>query len=86
LINITEFYRPRPQSARRVEAREAEQMQKNESAEARKLLVERRSGLIRSLRLSQQSEEMEAHMDLIVRVQQVIDVIDRIDREEQTSP
>jgi hypothetical protein len=29
---------------------------------------------------------MEAHMDLIARIQKVIDVIDRIHREEATSP
>jgi len=61
-------------------------MQKNERVEARKHLVERRSGLIRSLALSQQSEQMEAHMDLIIRVQKVIEVIDSIDREEAPSP
>jgi len=61
-------------------------MHKNESTEARKHLVERRSGLIRSLALSQQNEQMEAHMDLIIRIQRVIDVIDRIEREEPISP
>jgi len=35
------------------------------------------------LALSQQSEQMEAHMDLIVRIEQIIG---RIGREEPTSP
>ncbi len=49
---------------------------------ARRLLVERRRGLIKSLGFAQQDEQMEAHMDLIVRIQAVIDVIDRVAREE----
>jgi len=61
-------------------------MQNNERDEARKHLVERRDGLIRSVALSRESEQMEAHMDLITRIQKVIDVIDRIDREEATLP
>ena len=61
-------------------------MQNNERYEARKHLVERRDGLIRSVALSRESEQMEAHMDLITRIQKVIDVIDRIDREEATLP
>ncbi len=49
---------------------------------ARGLLVERRHGLIKSLCFAQQDEQLEAHMDLIVRLQAVIDVIDRVAREE----
>ena len=60
-------------------------MEKNNYAEARKHLVERRNALIKSLELSQQNEQMEAHMDLIVRVQTVIDVIDRVMDEEARS-
>ena len=51
-------------------------------AAARRLLVERRRGLIKSLGFAQQDEQLEAHMDLIVRLQAVIDVIDRVAREE----
>jgi len=50
---------------------------KTNFAAARKHLVERRNALIKSLGLSGQAEQMEAHMDLIVRVQSVIDVVDR---------
>ncbi len=51
-------------------------------AAARRLLVERRRGLIKSLGFAQQDEQLEAHMDLIVRLQAVIDVIDGVAREE----
>ena len=53
---------------------------------ARKHLVERRTGLIKSLMRSSADEQMEAHIDLIVRVQSVIDVIDRAAKEEAGSP
>ena len=55
-------------------------------AAARKHLVERRSALIKSLGFAQQEEQLEAHMDLIVRLQSVIDVIDRVAAEETASP
>ena len=56
--------------------------EKTSYAAARKHLVERRNALIRSLGLSGQHEQMEAHMDLIVRVQSVIDVVDKAMNEE----
>ena len=55
-------------------------------AAARRLLVERRRGLIKSPGFAQQDEQLEAHMDLIVRIQAVIDVIDRVTREEVVAP
>ena len=61
-------------------------MDTRDNAAAREHLVERRSALIKSLRFAQQDEQLEAHMDLIVRVQSVIDVIDRIADEEAVSP
>ena len=54
----------------------------NPIAAARTHLVDRRSALIKSLSFAQQDEQLEAHMDLIVRIQTVIDVIDRVAREE----
>ncbi len=42
-------------------------------AAARRLLVERRRGLIKSLGFAHQDEQLEAHMDLIVRFQAVIE-------------
>lgn len=54
----------------------------NSVAAARKYLVERRSALIKSVSFAQQDEQLEAHMDLIVRIQAVIDVIDRVTRNE----
>jgi len=57
-------------------------MDRNYYAEARKHLVERRTGPIKSLGLSHLDEQMEAHIDLIVRIQSVIDVIDRAAKEE----
>mgnify|MGYP001304281436 CR=1 FL=1 len=59
---------------------------KNTIAAARTHLAERRRALIKSLGFAQQEEQMEAHMDLIVRIQAVIDVIDRVMREEPVSP
>ena len=59
---------------------------KDAVAAARKYLVERRSTLIRSLGFAQQNEPMEAHMDLLVRLQGVIDVIDRVAREQALVP
>ena len=50
------------------------------------LLVERRRGLIKSLGFAQQDEQLEAHMDLIVRLQAVIDVIDRVAHEDAGAP
>ncbi len=55
---------------------------KDAVAAARKYLVERRSTLIKSLGFAQQNELMEAHMDLLVKLQSVINVIDRVAREE----
>jgi hypothetical protein len=57
-------------------------LEKSDYARARRHLTDRRSGLIKSLAFSSQHEEMEAHMDLIVRIQSVIDVIDRVAKEE----
>jgi len=54
-------------------------MEKSDYADARKQLVDRRDGLIKALGHSfGGTEQMEAHIDLIVRVQGVIDVIDKI--------
>lgn len=61
-------------------------MEKSHYAEARRLLVERRSGLIKSLGLLHHDEQMEAHIGLIVRIQSVIEVIDRAANEEAGSP
>jgi len=47
-------------------------------SEARRHLIERRTGLIKSLARAYQDEQMEAHIDLILRLQGVIDVIDRV--------
>jgi len=55
----------------------------NSVTAARTHLVERRAALIKSLSFVQQDEMLEAHMDLIVRIQAVIDVIDRVAREER---
>ena len=57
----------------------------NTIAAARRHLVERRSALIKSLGFAQQDELMEAPMDLIVKLQSVIDVIDRVAHEEAAS-
>ncbi len=55
-------------------------------AATRKHLVERRNALIKSIGFALQAEQMEAHMDLIVRIQKVIDVVDRVIDEEARSP
>jgi len=52
------------------------------AAAARKHLAERRTALIKSLSYAQQDEQLEAHMGLIVRLQEVIDIIDRVAHEE----
>ena len=54
-------------------------------ADARKHLVERRNALIRSLGLAHQDEVMEAHIDHIIRIQSVIEVIDKAMDEEARS-
>ena len=48
--------------------------------------MDRRTALIKSLVFAQQDEQMEAHIDLIVRIQNVIDVIDRVAGEGTGSP
>ncbi|MDR3419877.1 MAG: hypothetical protein P4L80_01315 [Xanthobacteraceae bacterium] len=54
-------------------------MEKSDCADARKNLVERRNDLIKSLSHSfGGAEQMEAHIDLIVRIQNVVEVIDRV--------
>ena len=53
-------------------------MENDYYAEARTHLVERRTGLIKSLARAYQDEQMEAHIDLILPLQGVIDVIDRV--------
>jgi len=57
----------------------------NPTAAARKHLVERRSALIKSIIFAQQDEQMEAHIDLIMKIQSVLDVIDRVIEEEAAS-
>jgi hypothetical protein len=64
--------------------RDEARMAKSDYARARNHLVERRSGLIESLALSHQNERMEAHIDRIVRIQNVI-VLDRVADEESQS-
>jgi hypothetical protein len=55
------------------------ELEKNDCADARKQLVDRRNSLIKSLgHAFGGAEQMEAHIDLIVRVQGVIDVIDKV--------
>ena len=54
-------------------------------AKARKHLVERTSAPVKPLGFSYQDEQMEAPTDLIVRIQSVIDVIDRVSAEEARS-
>jgi peptidoglycan hydrolase CwlO-like protein len=61
-------------------------MENSVYANTRKKLAERRSSLIKSVRFSYQDEQMKAHIDVIVRVQGVIDVVDRVSKEEAASP
>ncbi len=56
------------------------------AADARRHLAERRNALIRSLGFASQDEQMEAHIGLILRIQSVNDVIDRIGHEIEGSP
>lgn len=44
---------------------------------ARQNLVEHRSSLITAMSHSQQHDQTEAHIDLIIRIQSAIDVIDK---------
>jgi len=53
----------------------------NNAAAALKHLIERRDALIKSLIFAQQDEQLEAHMDLILRIQRVIEIIERLTRE-----
>jgi hypothetical protein len=49
--------------------------------EARRQMVEQRHLVVRSLAAGHSREQMEAHLEMIVKIQRAIDVIDRMSRE-----
>jgi hypothetical protein len=49
--------------------------------EARRQMVEQRHLVIRSLAAGHSREQMEAHLDMIVKIQNAIDIIDRMGNE-----
>ena len=51
-------------------------------SEARKQMVEQRRLVIRSLGAGHDREQMESHINMMMRIQNAIDVIDRVSREE----
>ncbi len=53
---------------------------------ARQRLVEQRHELIRALAFNCQAEQSEAHIDLIIRVQEAIDIVDKAIDEERPLP
>jgi hypothetical protein len=53
---------------------------------ARQRLVEQRCALIKALAISNQAELAEAHIDMVVRVQRAIEVIDQAIDDEQPVP
>jgi hypothetical protein len=53
---------------------------------ARKRLVEQRSALIKALALGYQAEQTEAHINMVIRVQEAIEVVDKAISEEQPAP
>ncbi len=73
-----------PTGAREPEA--AEQSQVKTFQVARRHLVEQRSSLIKAISFSSQPEQTEAHVDLVVRIQKAIEVIDKAIEEEQRRP
>jgi hypothetical protein len=53
---------------------------------ARQRLVEQRHALIKSLGSTFQAEQSEAHINLLIRVQKAIEVVDKAIDEEQSEP
>jgi hypothetical protein len=51
-------------------------------SEARKQMVERRRLVIRSLGSGHDHEQMEAHINMMIKIQSAIDVIDRVAHDE----
>jgi hypothetical protein len=60
-----------------------EQTQLQTFTHARNLLAERRSALIKAVARSTQLEQIEAHIGLIVRIQNAMDVVDKAISDEQ---
>jgi hypothetical protein len=50
--------------------------------EARKQMIEQRQIMIKSLAAGHSREQMEAHLDMIVKIQRALDVIDHVRREQ----
>lgn len=44
---------------------------------ARKLLIEQRNALIKALTHSHEAEQSEAHINMVIRVQEAIEVVDK---------
>ena len=71
----------REQSAR--ELASAEQNQLKCFQAARQHLVEKRSSMIKAMSFAGQNEQTEAHVDLVIRIQNGIEVIDKAIDEEK---
>ena len=71
----------REQSAR--ELASAEQNQLKSFHAARQHLVEKRSSMIKAMSFAGQNEQTEAHVDLVIRIQNGIEVIDKAIDEEK---
>ena len=54
--------------------------------EARRQMVEQRHHIIKYLASAYDREQMEAHIHMIQKIQDAIDIIDRVSREERISP
>ncbi len=59
-----------------------EQESISQLSEARRQMVEQRRQVIKSLGSSHDREQMEAHINMMMRIQGAIDVIDRVAHEE----
>jgi hypothetical protein len=54
-------------------------------SDARKQMVEQRRLVIKSLALGSDREQLDAHLNLMMKIQKAIDVIDRVVRDERAS-
>jgi hypothetical protein len=52
-------------------------------SEARRLMVEHRRSVIKTLASGYDREQMEAHINMILKIQSAIDVIDRVSQDER---
>jgi hypothetical protein len=73
----------REQSPRELTSAEQNQHQLKSFHAARQHLVEKRNSMIKAMSFAGQNEQTEAHVDLVIRIQNGIEVIDKAIDEEK---